>query len=41
MLDIAGIHKSLLPELMHSYEAAGRILPEMARTWAYPKIASC
>jgi sugar (pentulose or hexulose) kinase len=37
VLDLAGIPESKLPELMHSYESAGRILPEMAAELGLPK----
>jgi len=37
VLDIAGIPESKLPELMHSYEPVGRILPEMAEHFGLPK----
>ncbi|MGD1074400.1 MAG: FGGY family carbohydrate kinase, partial [Bryobacteraceae bacterium] len=36
VLDLSGIPKSKLPDLMHSYEPAGRILPEMAAEFGIP-----
>ena len=37
VLDIAGVPESKLPDLMHSYEPVGRILPEMAEHFGLPK----
>jgi xylulokinase len=37
VLDISGIPASKLPDLVHSYEPAGRILPEMAEHFGLPK----
>lgn len=37
VLEIAGIPERMLPELMQSYEPAGRILPEMAARFGLPE----
>ena len=36
VLEIAGIPESMLPGLIHSYEPAGRVLPEMAARFGLP-----